>query len=138
VFELTALDRQEEHRPRSQVEWNRPVLLELAIDLERLREQLIDPRRRLTEEEAPVSPGGTGADSTGVDERDARSCLGEEARGGAAREACADDNGVRWRQDSAELSPRRFRQKSKAPRVAPTPAAAPAATAALRFLARAA
>jgi len=38
-----------------QIERNSAVLLEAAVKLQRLREQLVDPDRRLAKEKAPVT-----------------------------------------------------------------------------------
>jgi hypothetical protein len=48
----------------------------------------------LRKEEAAVSARGAGADPARIEEEDISACLGEEARGGAAGEAGADDDGV--------------------------------------------
>jgi hypothetical protein len=70
VRELALLDRQEEHRPGREVERDVAIFLELAVELEGFREQLVDPGRRLREEEAAVSARRTGSDSARVDEQD--------------------------------------------------------------------
>jgi hypothetical protein len=93
VWKLGLLDGEQEHRPLAQVERHRPVL-QLAVDLERLGEQLVDPRRGLREEEAAVSTRRAGADSARIDEEDIGACFGEEACGRAAGEAGADDDCV--------------------------------------------
>jgi len=55
MLQLALLHCQEEHRPRSQVEENGAVLLETPVELQRLREQLVDPGRRLAKEKAAVA-----------------------------------------------------------------------------------
>jgi hypothetical protein len=94
VLELALLDGEEEHGPAAQVEGHRPLLLQAAVPLDRLREELADPRGRLREEEAAVPPGGARADAAAVDDEDALPRLREERRRRAAGDAGSDDDGV--------------------------------------------
>jgi hypothetical protein len=136
VLELALLDGQQEHGPRPQVEGNADLVLELAVDVERLREQLVDPGSGLAEEEAAVSPRGAGADAPGVEEDDARTRLRQEPRAGASGEARADDDDVWTAQLLGDSPPRRLRQNMRAPTAAPTPASvAPTTPARLLFAA---
>jgi hypothetical protein len=93
VRELVVLDREHEHRSRLEVEGRR-VLLKLAVESGRLGEQLVDPRCRLTEEEAAVPPGSARADAAALDEDDRLAVLGEKARRRTAGDAGADDDCV--------------------------------------------
>jgi hypothetical protein len=52
----------------------------------------VDPRRRLPEEEASVSPGRPGPDPTALDENDPVAALGRVPRDGEAGEPSADDD----------------------------------------------
>jgi hypothetical protein len=92
--ELRLLDGQQEERPGPQIEGDLPVLLERPVPGDRLVEELVDPARRLAEEEAAVAPGGARADAATVDDEDARAGLGERERRGAPGDAGADDDGV--------------------------------------------
>jgi hypothetical protein len=122
VLELAFLDGQQEHRPWPQVEGNADLVLELAVDVERLREQLVDPGGGLAKEKAAVSPRGAGADAARVDEDDAGAGFREESRAGAPGEARADDDDVGTAQLLGDSPPRRLRQNIRAPTAAPTPA----------------
>jgi hypothetical protein len=114
-----------------EVEGHRP-LLELAVNLQRLGEELVDPVGRLREEEAAIATGSSCGDTAGIDEEDISACLCEEARGCTAGEAGTDDNRVVLQVLGVSDWPRRLRQNISAPTVAPTPAAAAAPAAALR------
>jgi hypothetical protein len=93
VVELGLLDREQEHGPLPQVERDR-ALLELPVPGERLVEQLADPRGRLAEEEAAVSPRGAGADAAAVDDEDVLARGREQTRRRAAGDAGSDDDDV--------------------------------------------
>jgi hypothetical protein len=134
--ELRLLDGQQEERPGPQIEGDLPVLLERPVPGDRLVEELVDPARRLAEEEAAVAPRGARADSTAVDDEDARAGLGERERSGAPGDAGADDDGVPSAYVSFDSVPpeRRFRQKRSPPTAAPTAAAAATEPAMMPFL----
>jgi len=53
---------------------------------------LVDPRRRLSEEEASVPPGPAGPDSTSLDKNDFVAAVGGVPRNGEAGEPSADDD----------------------------------------------
>jgi hypothetical protein len=95
VRELIFLDREHELRPGPQVERDRPLVLEPAVPGDRLVQELVDPRRRLAEQEAPVPPGRARAEAAPVDDQDALARLCEETRRRAAGDAGSDDDGVR-------------------------------------------
>jgi hypothetical protein len=118
VRELGLLDREQKHRPAAQVERHR-FFLELSVNRQRLREELVDPRGWLWEEEAAVPSRCAGPNAAGIDEDDARAALGKEARSRTAGEAGADDDAVGARQLCGDSLP---------PRAAPTPATAAAIT----------
>jgi hypothetical protein len=128
MVELGVFDGEEEHRPGPELERDVDLLFELSVNLERLLQRVVDPRRRLGKEEAAVAAGGSGADSAGVEDDDARPGVGQEPRGSATREACADDDDVGVRQvPGVSVPPRRLRQNMSAPKPAPTPASVAAA-----------
>jgi hypothetical protein len=84
---------------------------------------VVDPARRLAEEEAAVSAGRARADPAPLDERDAVAALGEEPRDREARDSPADDDRVPGQlavDDSASSD--FLRQKRSAPATALTPA----------------
>jgi hypothetical protein len=93
VRELRLLDSEEQHRPRPEVERDL-ARFEFPIDLQRLRQELVDPVGRLAEEEAAVSAGGARSDSTRIEEKNVGPSLGEKARTRTAGEARADDDRV--------------------------------------------
>jgi len=95
VGELALLDGEHELGPRAQVERDRALVLERAIPGDRFVEELVDPGRRLAEQEAPVSPGCARAEAAQVDDQDAlaRQCV--ETRRRAAGDAGSDDDRVR-------------------------------------------
>jgi hypothetical protein len=93
VSQLVVFDREHEHGPRLEVEGH-GALLQLAVERNRLGEQLVDPGRRLAEEEAAVPPRGAGADAASLDEDDRLAVLGEKTRRRAAADAGADDDRV--------------------------------------------
>jgi hypothetical protein len=95
VRELALLDSEDQHRPRAEVERHRARVLERPVPADRLVEQLVDPRRRLAEQEAPVPSGRTRTDASSVDDEDAFARLCEETRRRAAGDAGSDDDGVR-------------------------------------------
>src|SRR6185312_13421311 len=139
--ELALLDREDEHRPRCEVEENWTVR-DLLVDLERLCEEVVDPAERLAEEEAAVPPGRARADPAAVDHDDLRPSPRQERRRRATGDPRADDDGVRGQLSVGEPLERRLRQNIKPAAAAPT-AAIEAATAppflvpALRAAARA-
>jgi hypothetical protein len=93
--ELALLDREDQHRPRAQVDRHRALVLQRPVHVDRLVEQLVDPGRRLAEQKAPVPPGRARADTAPVDDEDALARLGEETRRRAAGDARSEDDGVR-------------------------------------------
>jgi hypothetical protein len=95
VVELVLLHSQEQHRPGAKVERDGALCLERGVPRDRLREELVDPRGGLAEEEAAVSPGGAGADPAAVKEDDVGAGLREGARRSAAGDAGSDDGDVR-------------------------------------------
>ena len=90
---------------------------------------LVDPRRRLAEEEATITARRAGSDAAALDEDDAVAALGEEPRNREARDSPADDDrvGGQLSEDSPSLD-FFFRQKRSAP-----PTALKAATIAAVF-----
>jgi hypothetical protein len=95
VVELALLRRQEQHRPGAEVERDGALLVEGGVPLDRLGEELVDPRGGLREQEAAVAPGGTGADPAAVLENDVGPGFRESARRGATGDAGSDDGDVR-------------------------------------------
>jgi hypothetical protein len=100
---------------------------------------VVDPGGRLAEEEAAVPAGRSRADAAALDDRDALTALGEEARDRQPRDPPADDDGVGAQLSVDGLPPSDFlRQKRSAPPTAasvPTSAAAPTAKRDLDLLA---
>jgi hypothetical protein len=92
VRKLTLFNRKDELGARPEVERYRPVLLQLGIDRRRLLQVLVDPRRRLPEEETSVSPGRAGPDPTPLDQNDFVAALGRVPCDGEAGEPSADDD----------------------------------------------
>jgi hypothetical protein len=95
MVELLLLDRQEEHRPGAEVERDRARLVERGVPGDRLREELVDPRSGLAEEEAAVAPGCAGADRAAIQQNDVGPGFRESARRGTAGDAGSDDGDVR-------------------------------------------
>jgi hypothetical protein len=96
VRKLLLLYGEQEQRPGVQIEGHVPVLLERAVPGDRLVEELVDPGRRLAEEEAAVAPGSPRSDAAAVDDEHARTGLGEKTRRRTACDAGSDDDRV-WR-----------------------------------------
>jgi hypothetical protein len=94
VVELRLLDRKQEHGPLSELERQRAFLFEPAVPIQRLAEELADPRRGLREEEPAVPPGRAGPDPAPVDDEDALSALRDEARRRTAGNSGPYDDGV--------------------------------------------
>ena len=92
MWELALVNCEDELGARPEVERYRPVLLQLGVDRRGLLQMLVDPRRRLPEEEASVTPGRAGPDPTALDENDSVAALGGVPRDGEAGEPSADDD----------------------------------------------
>jgi len=92
VWELALVNCEDELGARPEVERYRPVLLQLRVDRRGLLQVLVDPRRRLPEEETSVSPGRAGPDPTSLDENDFVSALGGVPRDREAGQPSADDD----------------------------------------------
>ena len=92
VWKLVLFNCEDELGARPEVERYRPVLLQLRIDLDRLLQVLVDPRRRLAEEETSIAPGRAGADPTPLDKNDFVAALGGVPRDREAGEPSADDD----------------------------------------------
>jgi hypothetical protein len=90
--ELAFLHREDELGARPEVEGYRPIGLQLGVDRQGLIQVLVDPRRRLAEEKAAVSPGRAGPDPTALDEDDSVAPLGGIARDREAGKSSADDD----------------------------------------------
>jgi hypothetical protein len=93
--ELALLDGEHQHRPRAEVDRHRALVFERPVQVDRLVEQLVDPGRRLAEQEPPVPPRGARAETAPVDDEDVLARLCEETRRRAAGDARSDDDGVR-------------------------------------------
>jgi hypothetical protein len=94
VRELVLLDREDELGPGTEVERDRPFVLEPAVPGDGLVEELVDPGRRLAEQEAPVPSRRARAEAAPVDDQDALARLCEETRRRAAGNAGSDDDDV--------------------------------------------
>jgi hypothetical protein len=94
VRELRLLCGEEEQRLVAEVERDRAVLDELAVDGRCRAEVLVDPRGRLAEEVAAVAPGCLAGQVAALDEDDPAARLGERAGGRAAGEAAPEDDDV--------------------------------------------
>jgi hypothetical protein len=92
VWKLALFNCEDELGARPEIERYRPVLLQLRVDRRGLLQVLVDPRRRLPEEEASVPPGRAGPDSTSLDENDFVAALGGVPCDGEAGEPSADDD----------------------------------------------
>jgi hypothetical protein len=158
VRELGLLGRDEEQRLVAEVERDRTVLGELAVDRRRLVEALADPRGRLAEEVAAVAAGRLAGQVAALDEDDPAARLGERAGGRAAGETAPEDDDVGGLGDqlsdgspapaplsatdgsagagasAAPLEPLRLRQNMTAPAVAPAAAATVPTAATVFFL----
>jgi hypothetical protein len=88
---------------------------------------LVDPRRRLAEDEPAVSAGRAGSDAAPLDDRDGGAGVGEEARDRAAGQPRAGDDDLSAVIQVSKVSPplRRLRQKKSTPANAAMPAAMP-------------
>jgi hypothetical protein len=95
VRPLALLDREQQHRPRAEIDRYRAFGFQRPVPVDRLVEQLLDPGRRLAEQEAPVPPGRARAETAPVDDEDALARLCEETRRRAAGDAGSDDDRVR-------------------------------------------
>ena len=92
MWKLALVDGEDELGARPEVERYRSIVLQLGVDRRGLLQVLIDPRRRLPEEKASVSPRRAGPDPTALDENDPVAALGGVSRDGEAGEPSADDD----------------------------------------------
>ncbi len=133
VFELLLLDREEEHRPRLEVERHGTFRLQPLVDRDGVLERILDPAGRLAKQEPAVSPRRARADPASLDDENAQALLREEPRRRTTGEAGPDDDRVGGQLSSdgdrsigsycsySSVFDRRLRQKATAP-TAPTAA----------------
>jgi hypothetical protein len=122
VWELALLGGENELGARPEVERYRSFVLQLGVDRGGLLQVRIDPRRRLPEEKATVSPRRAGPDPTPLDENDFVAALGGVSRDGEAGEPSADDDRLPGQLGVESSDAPRLRQNMSAPTAAPTPA----------------
>jgi hypothetical protein len=122
VVELGFLRCDEQKRLVAKAERDRALLLELAVDRDRLGQVPVDPVGRLAEEVAAVPAGRLAGEVPSLDEDDAAARLCERAGGRAAGEAAAENDDVGGQLSEGSPPPLRLRQNMRAPAVAPAAA----------------